>query len=409
MSVATGLLVGLDIGGAKVATVVGEFCPGGALRVVGGGSALCEGLQKGVVVNPEAVVHAIVSAVKEAEVSAGCEIRTVIGSVSSPHVKAFNSHAAVPIKSGAVKPADVRRVLDAAGAVALPHDRDVLHVLPQEFSVDGCGGIEEPLGMVGARLEARAHVVTTLIQAEQDVARCCQQAGLHVADLVVAPLASGEAVLTEEDTARGCVLVEIGAGTTGVVAFREGRVCDTVVIPIGGNHVSNDLAAGLQTPFREAERLKRRFGSAATHAGVPDFPIEVPAAGGDGERQLSRRVLTSIIEPRVAEIFTLVRRLMERHGVAEALAAGAVLAGGSVVIDGLVSVAERVFETRVRVGRPVDCEGWDPTMTGPAYAAAVGLLRYAGRSKQQGLGTAEDERLLGRTRRRMVGWLRARV
>jgi cell division protein FtsA len=400
------LLVGLDIGTAKVAAVVGELAPNGALTVVGFGATPSEGLRRGVVVNMEATVQAIASAVKEAELRAGCEIHSVFASVGGGQIKGFNSHGVVAIKSGEVVAADVDRVLDAARAVALPMDQDILHVLAQEFLVDGQDGIKEPVGMSGVRLEARVHIVSTPIASAQNVIKCCQRAGLHVVDLVFAPFAAAEAVLSVEEKELGVAVVEIGAGTTGLLAFADGAVKHTAMLPVGGNHVSSDIAAGLRTPFREAEQLKRRYGAALAGAVPPTEMVEVPTVGGRAARELSRRILAEIIEPRMDEIFALVQRQLIRCGLDTALASGVVLTGGSAMMDGVVALAERVFQLPVRLGTPLGCEGIDETLVGPAYAAAIGLTRYGADPRDRLPGLVEDAHLLGRVRRRMVGWLK---
>jgi len=400
------LLVGLDIGTAKVAAVVGELAPSGTLTVVGFGAAPNEGLRRGVVVNMEATVQAIASAVKEAELRAGCEIHSVHASVGGGHIKGFNSHGVVAIKSGEVVPSDVDRVLDAARAVALPMDQDILHVLPQEFLVDGQDGIKEPVGMSGVRLEARVHIISTPIAAAQNVIKCCQRAGLHVADLVFAPFAAAEATLSPEERELGVAVVEIGAGTTGLLAFAGGAVKHTAVLSVGGNHVSSDIAAGLRTPFREAEQLKRRFGAALASVVPPGETIEVPTVGGRAPRELSRRILAEIIEPRMDEIFALVQRQLIRCGLDTALTSGIVLTGGSVMMDGVVGLAERVFQLPVRLGTAVACDGIDETLASAAYAAAIGLTRYGGEPHGHLPGLVEDAHLLNRVRRRMVGWLK---
>jgi cell division protein FtsA len=400
------LLVGLDIGTAKVAAVVAELAPTGAVTVVGFGAAPSEGLRRGVVVNMEATVQGIASAVKEAELRAGCEIHSVFASVGGGQIKGFNSHGVVAIKSGEVVASDVDRVLDAARAVALPMDQDILHVLPQEFLVDGQDGIKEPVGMSGVRLEARVHIVSTPIAAAQNVIKCCQRAGLHVVDLVFAPFAAAESVLSPEEKELGVAVIEIGAGTTGLLAFAAGAVKHTAVLPVGGNHVSSDIAAGLRTPFREAELLKRRYG-AALASGVPAAEtVEVPTVGGRAPRALSRRVLAEIIEPRLDEIFALVQRQLIRCGLDTALASGIVLTGGSAVLDGVVGLAERVFQLPVRLGTPLGYDGIDETLAGPEYAAAIGLTRYGAGPRDHLPGLVEDAHLLHRVRRRMVGWLK---
>jgi len=402
----TELLVGLDIGTSKVAAVVAELVPNGSLTVVGYGAAPSEGLRRGVVVNMEATVQAIASAVKEAELRAGCEIHSVFASAGGGQIKGFNSHGVVAIKSGEVAPSDVERVLDAARAVALPMDQDILHVLPQEFLVDGQDGIKEPVGMSGVRLEARVHIVSTPIAAAQNIIKCCQRAGLHVVDLVFAPFAAAEAVLSPEEKELGVAVVEIGAGTTGLLAFANGAVKHTAVLAIGGNHVSSDIAAGLRTPFREAELLKRRFGAALASAVPAAEMVEVPTVGGRAPRELQRRMLAEIIEPRMDEIFALVQRQLIRCGLDAALTSGVVLTGGSVVMDGVVGLAERVFNLPVRLGSPLGIDGVDDTLASPAYAAAAGLTRYGAQPRTHLPGLVDDGHIFNRVRKRMVGWLK---
>ena len=400
------LLVGLDVGTAKIAAVVGELAPGGTLTIVGYGAAPSEGLRRGVVVNMEATVQGIASAVKEAELRAGCEIHTVFATVGGAQIKGFNSHGVVAIKNGEVASADVDRVFDAARAVALPMDQDILHVLPQEFVVDGQDGIKEPVGMSGVRLEARVHIVSTAIASAQNVIKCCQRAGLHVVDLVFAPFAAAEAVLSPEEKELGVAVVDIGAGTSGVLAFTGGAVKHTAVLSVGGNHVSSDIAAGLRTPFRDAELLKRRHGAALVSAVPVGETIEVPTVGGRPARELSRRMLAEIIEPRMDEIFALVQRQLIRCGLDTTLTSGIVLTGGTVMMEGVVALAERVFQLPVRIGTPLVCEGIDETLVAPEYAAAIGLTRYGASPRDHLASLVDDAHLLHRVRRRMVEWLK---
>lgn len=400
------LLVGLDVGTAQVVALVGEPASGGGVTVHGAGSAPCDGLRKGVVVNMEATVQAIASAVREAELSAGCEIHSVHASVNGGHVKAFNSHGVVPVKGEEVRRADIERVLEAARAVALPLDRDILHALPQEFVVDGQDGVREPVGMAGVRLESRVHIVTIAVASAHNLFRCCQRAGLHVVDLILAPLAAADAVLTPEERELGAAVIDIGAGTTGVVAFAQGAVKHTAVLPLGGHHVSSDIAAGLRTPFREAEQLKRRFGCALALAVAPDEMLEVSTIGSRTPRELPRLAIAEIIEPRVEEILTLAQRQLLRSGLDEVLASGIVLTGGTVLLDGVVPLAERVFQLPVRIGAPLECDGLDASLPGPACSAAIGLMRLGAQPFEALAGPAEDEPLLDRVRRRMTGWLK---
>lgn len=400
------LLVGLDIGTAKVAAVVGEVMSSGALNVVGFGAAPSEGLNRGVVVNMEATVQAIASAVKEAELRAGCEIHSVFAGVGGKQIKGFGSHGVVAIKGREVGAVDVERALDAARAVALPPDQDLLHVLPQEFVVDGQDGVKDPIGMAGVRLEARVQLVSTPIAPAQNVMKCCQRAGLHVIDLVLAPFAAAEAVLAVEEKELGVAVVDLGAGTTSVLTYTGGALRHTAVLPVGGNHVSSDIAAGLGTAFRDAESIKRRYGTALAATVPAGEKVEVPSLGGRAARSFARRALAEIAEPRMDEIFALVQRQLIRSGLDRSLASGAVLTGGGALLADVVELAERVLQSPVRLGTPLDCEGLDESLVGPAYAAAIGLTRRGCHPRGHDPGLVEGERRLQRVGRRMVGWIK---
>jgi cell division protein FtsA len=402
------LLVGLDIGTSKVAAVVGDLTDG-TVSAIGLGSAPSDGLRKGVVVNIDATVQAIEQALKEAEVTAGCEIHTVFADVGGEHIKGFNSHGVVAVKNREVDQTDVDRVMDAARAVALPSDRDILHVLPQDFVLDGHDGIRAPIGMSGVRLEARVHVVTTASPSAQNVIKCCERAGLHVADLVLEPLAAAEAVLTPEEKELGVALIDLGAGTTDVLVFHQGTLKHTAVRSIGGNHITSDIAAGLRTPFRDAEILKQRSGCALARLVSREQSVEVPSVGGRTPRLLSRHTLSEIIEARVEEILTLAREQIVKCGFDEALGSGVVLTGGTALLEGIVPLAEQVFQTPVRIGSPlgVDASGNGaaiPTDT-PSFAAAVGLVHYGARPRDHLPVRSDDARLLGRMRHRVRGWV----
>lgn len=404
------LLVGLDIGTSKVAAVVGE-CSDGGFSVVGAGSAPSEGLRKGVVVNIEATVHAIEHALKEAEVAAGCEIHSVFAGVGGGHIKGFNSHGVVGVKNPEVCQADVDRVLDAARAVALPADRDILHVLPQDFVLDGQDGIRAPVGMSGVRLEARVHIVTTASTSAQNVVKCCERTGLHVADLVLGALAAAEAVLTPEEKELGVALIDFGAGTTDVLVFHQGAVRHTAVLSLGGNHVSNDIAAGLRTPFRDAEILKLRNGCALARSVGREQTVEVPSLGGRSPRLLSRHMLSQIIEARVEEILTLARHQIAKCGFDENLGSGIVITGGTARLEGVIPLAEQVFQSPVRIGVPLDLNGGGEEEAHPAadasFAAAVGLVRYGARPRDHVPARTEDLRFVGKMRQRLKGWVEA--
>jgi cell division protein FtsA len=408
------LLVGLDVGTSKVAVVVGDVGRE-TLRVVGIGTASSEeGLRKGVVVNIDATVQAIEQAVKEAEVTAGCEIHSVFANVGGGHVRGFNSHGVVAVKTSEVTQSDVDRVLDAARAIALPSDRDILHVLPQDFVLDGHDGITNPVGMSGVRLEARVHIVTVATPSAQNVIKCCQRTGLQVLDLVLEPLAAAEAVLTAEEKELGVALVDLGAGTTDVLAFHQGALKHTAVLPVGGNHVSSDVAAGLQTPFKEAELLKIRSGCALARRVSRDQTVEVASVGGRAPRLLSRHLLAQVIEARVEETLTLARRQLIKCGLDETLGSGVVLTGGSALLDAIVPLAEQVFQAPVRIGVPLASDGGEegngasiPEAGSSQFAAAIGLVRYGAHPRDHVSVRHEEPRLFGRVRSRLRGMMEA--
>jgi cell division protein FtsA len=398
--------VALDIGTHAVSALV-AVVDSAAPEIIGVGTAPSQGLRRGVVVNIESTVQAIQRAVREAEMMADCEIHTVVVSLSGTHVKGFNSHGMVPMKSREVTSGDVDLVLEAARAVALPTDREVLHVLPQEFSVDDQGGIRAPEGMSGVRLESRVHVLTASTASVQNVVKCCNRAGLAVAQVVLAPWASAAAVLGDEERELGVGLIDIGGGTTDFLVYQGGEVRHTTVIGLGGAQLTNDVAAGLRTPTSEAEKLKRRYGTALASSVSSDDRIEVPGVGGREPRLLSRQILAEVIEPRAEEILLLVAREASRAGVDGMLCSGVVLTGGSAELPGLAELAERVLRVPVRLGAPHDVTGLGELVQGPAFATGVGLLLLAGRGAfEVPETTGVPAGVLTRVRSRMGDWLR---
>jgi len=400
--------VGLDLGTHKTSVLVAAMQDDGP-HVIGLGTAPSQGLKRGVVVNIDSTVHAIQRAVREAEVMADCEIHSVVVSASGSHLRGFNSHGMVPIKNREVSAADIELVLDAAKAVALPMDRQVLHVLPQEYIIDDQDGIKEPQGMAGVRLEARVHVLTAATAAVQNVMKCCERSGLEVSQVVLAPLASANAVLTDEERELGVAMIDIGGGTTDLVVYHGGAVRHTAVLGLGGSHLTNDIAAGLRTPPQEAEKLKQRFGSALASSVSNDDMIEVPSVGGRGPRVLARQILAEIIEPRVEEILGLVSKEISRAGVEGLLSSGIVLTGGSASLDGIAGLAERVFHLPVRLGAPSQAGGGlADIVSGPAYATAMGLLLGAGASNIEiAIATSNGSQgVLSKVKHRMGDWLR---
>ncbi len=399
------LLVGLDVGTAKVAAVVVE--PGvDSMTVIGVGVSVNEGLRKGVVVDMEATVQAITSAVREAELSAGCEIHSVYASVGGSHIKGFNSHGVVALKGKEIDATDVECASEAARAVPLPQDQDILHVLTQEYVVDSLRGVRDPIGMAGVRLESRVHVISSSVAPAQNVMKCCLRSGLTVASLSLAALASAETVVTGEERDLGVAVIDVGAGTTGVVAFEAGAVKHTAVLAIGGIHVSNDLSAGLRTPLREAEMLKLRHGATMTGLVADDDMLEVSMVGSREPRRFPRRLLAEIMGPRYREIFTMARQQLEKSGLDQRLASGVVLTGGSVVTAGAVDLAEQVFGLPVRMGVPIGFEGVEEVLSGPSYATALGLTQRGLDSSDALPPLVDGGHVFARMGRRVADWFR---
>ncbi|HEY6000326.1 MAG TPA: cell division protein FtsA [bacterium] len=369
------LVVGLDIGTTKILAVVGEITDKG-LDIVAVGSSPSHGMRKGVVVNIDSTVEAVKKAVEEAELAAGIEIEGVYAGVAGSHVKGFNSRGVIAIRDKEVSQGDIERVIEAAKAVAIPMDRQVIHVLPQQFVIDEQDGIGKPLGMSGVRLEAEVHIVTGAVTSVQNIIKSCNRAGLEVRDIVLQQLASSYAALTEEEKNLGVALLDIGGGTTDIAIFNQGSIWHTSVIALGGNHVTNDISVGLRTPPAEAEKIKRKYGCALASLVRPEESIEVPSVGGREKRTLSRMVLAEIVQPRVEEILELAKREMEKSGFLEMIPSGIVVTGGSVILEGLPELAEQVFDLPVRRGTPHSVGGMITAIDSPVYTTGVGLVLY---------------------------------
>lgn len=397
------ILSAFDIGTSKVCALVAEANDDCEPALLGYGVAPCSGLRKGVVVNIEATVEALRAALSEAERSAGVKIGASLVGIAGSHIKGFNSHGIVAVRGGEVGPRDVERVIEAARAVAIPLDRQVLHVLPQQFAVDDQDGVRDPVGMAGVRLEARIHIVTTAQGYAQNLVKCCERAGISVSELVLEPLASAESALFPEERELGVALVDIGGGTTDIIVYHSGAVMHTAVLPLGGNHLTGDLAAGLRTALADAEKLKTSYGVATNQVVGSDEMVRVPGVGGREPRSLARRLLGEILEPRMEEIFVMVQRELIRSGVAEALASGLVLVGGSSLLEGTQELAERVFALPVRRGLPVNLKGMPEELMKPMYATAAGLL-LAGRGNSA--SAAVRLRSWSKLRSRVSGWVR---
>ena len=370
------MIVGLDIGTSKVVAIVGLVTPNGKLEIVGTGMHPSSGLKKGVVVNIEATVASIQRAIEEAELMAGCSIHSVYAGIAGSHIRSLNSHGIVAIRDREVQALDVERVLDAARAVAIPADQEILHVLPQEYIIDNQEGVREPLGMSGVRLEAKVHLVTCAANAAQNIKKCIRRCGLEVEEVILEQLASSYAVLTDDEKQLGVALVDIGGGTTDIAIFTDGAIRHTGVIPIAGDQVTNDIAMALRTPTPHAEELKIKYACALAKLARPEESIKVPSVGERQPRDLSRQSLAEVVEPRYDELFTLVQAELRRSGYEELIAAGVVLTGGTSKMEGVVELAEEIFHMPVRVGAPQNVKGLSDIVNNPIYSTGVGLLHY---------------------------------
>jgi cell division protein FtsA len=369
------IVVGLDIGTTKVCAVVGEVGEDG-ITILGVGTVPCRGLRKGIVSNIDWTVRSIKEAIESAQTMAGVEIRTVYAGVAGSHIRSQASDGVAAIAGGEVTRADVERVLEGARAIPVDADRQILHVLPREYIVDAQDGIRDPVGMSGVRLGAKVNLVTAATSCVQNVIRCAERCGLTVADVVLEALASGEAILSEDEKEIGAAVIDIGGGTTDILLYVDGGIAHTSVIPVGGNNITSDVAAGLRTPMAEADRLKRLSGCALGRMIGEEEEVEVPGVGGHPPRRTPRRVLSDIIEPRVEEIFAVIRKRIEDTGMLEQLSAGAILTGGSVLLEGMPEFAEEILGMPVRIGFPTGIKGITQLVHGPQYATGVGLVKY---------------------------------
>ena len=398
------LIVGLDIGTSKVTCMVAEARPDGRLDVVGLGTHPMSGLKRGVVVNIEATVDAISRVIQEVEVMADCKIRDVYTGIAGSHIKSFNSNGMVAIKDKEVSPLDVERVIEVARAMPIPAEQQILHILTQEFIIDGQGGVREPIGMSGVKLEVKVHIVTGAVSAAQNVVKCVRRCGLEVMDLILQPLASSYAVLTEDEKELGVCLVDIGGGTTDIAVFTQGAIRHTAVLPVAGDQITNDIAMALRTPTSEAEEIKIRHGVAMHVMADPEEMIEVPGVGDRPPRPLSRQRLADVIEPRVSEMFELVQAELRRSGYEELLSSGIVLTGGSSVMRGMVELAEEVFHLPARVGAPQYDGALADVVCQPYYAAAMGLVMEGFAQRRRGI-MARETRNLRQVLGRVKSWL----
>ncbi len=398
------MVVGLDIGTTKICAIVGEVVEDG-VDIIGIGTAPSRGLRKGVVINIESTVESIRRAVEEAEAISGIEISSVYTGIAGGHIRGMNSHGICALKDKEVRSADVEKAIDAAQAVAIPMDREVIHVIPQEFAVDEQEGIKDPIGMSGVRLEAKVHIVTAAVTSAQNIIKCANRAGLNVNDIILEQLASAESTLTQEEKDLGVVIIDMGGGTTDLAVFSEGSLVHTAVLSIGGNHISNDIAIGLRTPLIEAEKIKQRYGCALSSMVGPEETIEVPSVGGRSDRILSRQILSEIIEPRVEEIFSLIKQEIAKAGYEDMIASGIVLTGGSTLLTGMPEIAEQLFSVPVRRGVPKGIGGMIDVVKSPLYATGVGLVLYGSRNQGNRIFRNREDNVYHKVKDRMREWI----
>lgn len=397
-------IVGLDIGTTKICAIVGELNDG-MVNIIGIGTSPSKGLRKGVVVNIESTVQSIKKAVEEAELMSGCHITSVFAGIAGGHIKGINSHGVIAVKNKEITPSDVKRVIDAASAVAIPMDREVIHIIPQEFIVDDQDGIKDPVGMSGARLEGRVHIVTAAIASAQNIIKCANKAGLDVDDIVLEQLGSSEAVLTPEEKELGVAIIDIGGGTTDLVIFSKGSIKHTAVFSLAGNHVTSDISVGLRTPIEEAEKIKIRYGCALTSMVRKEETIEVPSVGGRKPRILSRQTLSEIIEPRMEEILSFVHDEIIRTGYKNMIPSGLILTGGGAILEGVPELAEQIFNLPVRRGTPIGIGGLVDLVNSPLYATGVGLVLYGSKSRARGRFRLGETNIFSKVTHRMREWI----
>ncbi len=401
---AKNLIVSLDIGTSKVVAVVAEVMPDGRHEVIGLGQHESKGLKKGVVVNIEATVESIQRALEEAELMADCKIRNVYTGIAGSHIRSINSRGMVAIKDKEVTAADVSRVIETAKAINISTDQQLLHTVPQEFIVDNQDDVREPIGMSGIRLEVKVHIVTGSVSAVQNIVKCVRRCGLEVADLILQPMASADAVLTSDEKELGVVLIDIGGGTTDVAIFSEGAIRHTVTIPIAGDQITNDIAMALRTPTSEAEEIKIRYGVAKQALADPGHTLEVPGLGDREPRSMSRQALAAVIEPRVEELFAFVHQVIRESGYEEVLSSGIVLTGGTSMMPAMVELAEDIFLKPTRIGMPEYQGQLSDVVRSPKYATVLGLLLEAKKQYLRGHLVSRQEGSAKAVWQRMKAW-----
>jgi len=385
------LIVGLDIGTSKVLAIVGETNDEGDVEIIGYGHHPATGMRKGVVANIEKTVVAIQKAIEEAELMAGCQIYSVYAGIAGAHINSFNSHGVVAVRDSEVDESDVDRVIESAKAVAIPNDQSILHVLPQEFIIDGQEGIRHPLGMCGIRLEANLHMVTAAVSSAKNIEKCIRRCGLEVDDIILEQLASCASVLTEDEKELGVCLIDIGGGTTDIAVYADGAVRHTAVIPVAGDQITNDIAVALQTPTPFAEEIKKKYAYALRQLAPTEESIDVQSVGDRPSRKLSKQTLAEVVEMRVEELFDLVKLDLRRNGYEDLIRSGIVLTGGSSKMEGMIELAEEIFHRPVRLGMPKYLGGLSEVVKNPIYSTGVGLVQFGHANQSTGRKSAKAE------------------
>lgn len=400
------LIVGIDVGTSKVLAIVGEIGDDGELEIIGVGHHPSRGLRKGVVANIESTVQSIQRAVEEAELMAGCQIYSVYAGIAGAHINSFNSHGVVAIKDGEVTHSDIERVIEAAKAMAIPNDQRILHVMPQDFIIDGQDGIREPIGMSGVRMEAKVHMITGAVSAAQNIVKCIRRCGLEVDDIILEQIASSESVLTEDERELGVCMIDIGGGTTDIAIFTDGAIRHTAVIPIAGDQVTNDIAVAFHTPTPAAEELKKKYGCTLVQLVDESQMIETPSMGGRPPRTLSRQNLAEIIEPRIEELLILIQAELRRSGFEELIGSGIVMTGGSSRIEGMMELAEEIFHLPVRLGVPNYAGSLSEVVKNPIYSTGVGLIQFGHVNRAQLTQLTETASPFKTVLERMKSWFK---
>ncbi|OIR06670.1 cell division protein FtsA [mine drainage metagenome] len=398
------LIVGLDVGTSKIVAIVAELQPEGTIKVIGLGQHVSRGLKKGVVVNIESTMQSIQRALEEAELMADCKINNVFTGIAGSHIKSLNSHGMVKIKDAEVSQMDVDRVIETARAIALPADQQILHILTQEFIIDGQEDVREPLGMSGMKLEVKVHIVTGAVAAAQNIVKCIKRCGIDVSDLILQPLASSLAVLTDDEKELGVCLVDIGGGTTDIAVFKQGAIRHTAVVPIAGDQMTNDVAVAFRTPTQSAEDIKINHGCALRQLADQREMVEVPGVDGREPRQLSVQTLAEVLEPRVVELYELVLNELRRSGMEEMIASGIVITGGSAMMRGMVELGEEIFHMPVRLGMPRYVGGLSEVVSNPRYATGVGLVLMGKQQLERHLNGQMESSSFARIMEKMKSW-----